>query len=369
MKLYKTLGLATAGIAWLATSTSVFAQRVTTNPNAVPNTISTPTFSPDTLRPSREQMMNDNTAGRDDADRKNKRDRKRTMRRNNRSDENSRMNRSGSTSTDSSTSSSQSTNRQDGAYRQGSVSNGTTNNNSNTTNYNSNNVMTAPTGVGSNPTATGAVGDISAGTTGAGTTTSGNTAPSGATTPNISQPAATGTGEAVSGAPNAPITNLSASSRSTTIGDFVAAQPDYSTLQNTLQAVNLDKTFREGQAYTIFAPSNAAFKKLPTTTQNVLLEGSNRESLKKLLTYHLVQGTVDGKELTKQINAGNGTARLKTLNGGVLTAKMGTDNKVLITDEQGNTAQIDTPDQIQNNGVVHGIDKVLMPKLNSVTFR
>lgn len=368
MKLNRTLGLATAGIVWLATSAT--AQRVTTNPTAVPNTVSTPTFSPDTLRPSREQMLNDNTAGQDDAERKNRRDQKRSMRRNKRNSENTRGGRSENTST--SGVSPQTTNRQDGAYRQASMSNGTTNNNSNTTNYNSNNVMTAPTGAGSNPSATGAAGDVRPGTV-----ESGSTMPSGGSgqsstsnaSPNLNRPAATATGAAVAGAENAPITNLPASTGRTTIGDFVAAQPDYTTLQNALQTVELYGMLREGQSYTIFAPSNAAFKKLPAKIQNVLLDGQNRESLKKLLSYHVVSGVVDATELTRQINAGGGSARLKTMSGGTLTAKVGSDGRVMLTDEQGNMAYVDTPDKKQTNGVVHGIDKVLMPQASSVTFR
>ncbi len=226
------------------------------------------------------------------------------------------MNRSGSTSTDSNSTSSSNLNRQDGAYRQGSVSSGTT-----------------------------------------------------SATPNLNKPAETGTGEAVSGAANAPITNPSARTRSTTLADFVASQPDYSTFQNALQSVDLVNTLKEGQAYTLFAPSNAAFKKLPAVTQNVLLEGQNKESLKKLLTYHVIQGTMDAKELAKRINAGNGTAQLKTLSGGLLTAKLGSNNRVIITDEQGNSAYVDTSDQIQTNGVIHGIDNVLMPKANSIIFK
>ncbi|MCY7357933.1 MAG: fasciclin domain-containing protein [Rudanella sp.] len=370
MKFYKTLGLATAGVAWLATSS--IAQRINTNPTAVPNTVSTPTFSPDTLRPSRDKILNDETAGQDDADRKKRRDRKRTMRRNNRSDGNSRMTRNSNTSTVSNVPSSPNSSRQNDAYRQGSASSGTINNNSNTTNANSSNVMTAPTGVGSNPGATGAAGDVRPGTTATGntlpTSTAGN--PSGAAaTPNLNRSAATGTGDAVSGASDAPITNPSFRTRSTTLADFVASQPDYSTLQNALQSADLVNTLKEGQAYTLFAPSNAAFKRLPAATQNVLLEGQNKESLKKLLTYHVVQGTVDARELTKQINAGKGKAQLKTLNGGLLTAKVGADNRVMITDEQGNSAYVDTPDQIQTNGVIHGIDNVLMPKVNSLVFK
>ncbi|TAE27563.1 MAG: fasciclin domain-containing protein [Cytophagales bacterium] len=370
MKLHKTLRFATIGVAWIATS--ALAQRVTTNPTAVPNTVSTPTFSPDTLRPSRAQILNDDTAGQDDASRKNRRDQKRAIRRSQRDSQNNRMNRG--TTTGSGTS--PNTNPDDGAYRQNSA-NGTAGNNSNTTNYNSNNVMTAPTGAGANPSATGAAGDVrpgtgsgsSVGSVEAGSTTQSATNRTSNEQPNLSRPAATGTGQAVSGAENALVINPSARSRSTTVADFVASQPNYATLQNALQSADLNETFKGGQAYTVFAPSNAAFKKLPAKTQNVLLEGQNREALKKLLTYHVVAGTLDAQELTRQITAGNGTARLTTLGGGVLTAKSGANGRILITDEQGNSATVDTPNQSQTNGMVHGINGVLMPKAGTVSFK
>ncbi|KAB7731111.1 fasciclin domain-containing protein [Rudanella paleaurantiibacter] len=367
MNLPKTLGLATVSLVWLTTTAS--AQRVTTNPTAVPNTVSTPTFQPDTLRPSREQMLNDNTAGQDDADRKNRRERRRNMRRNNRSDVNSRQNRQGSTTPEGATGNS---GRQDATYRESSTSNGTVNNNSNTTNYNSNQVTTAPTGVGSNPSATGAAGDVrpgtvSAGSAGAGRSTTTEKATAG--DPNLNRPAATGTGTAVSKAENAPIVNTTASVGRTSVGDFIAAQPDYTTLQNAFQSAQIDKNLREGQSYTVFAPSNAAFKKLPAKIQNVLLEGQNRDALSTLLSYHVVPGVLDVAALTRQIGAGNGSAQLKTLSGATLTAKLGSDGKVVLTDEQGHTSRIDTPNQVQTNGVVHGIDTVLMPKESSVMFR
>ena len=244
---------------------------------------------------------------------------------------------------------------QDSAYRGGSVSSGTTMNNSNVSNYNSQQVTTAPTGVGST---NGATSTVPAST---GVSTS-----KGSESPNLNQRAGTGTGAAVAGAiTTAPTVPNSAASPSTTVGDFTSAQPDYTTLQNALQSANLDKDLRGAGPFTVFAPSNGAFKKLPTSTQNTLLEGQNQEALKQLLQYHIVSGTVDAKELARQINAGSGKAQLKTMGGGMLTAQVGSNGRIILTDEMGKTAYIDTPDQIQANGVVHGITNVLMPRNSS----
>lgn len=236
-------------------------------------------------------------------------------------------------------------------YRGGSVSSGTTMNNSNVTNYNSQQVTTAPTGVGS----TNGAAIVPAST---GVSTS-----KGAESPNLNQRSGTGTGAAVAGAvTNAPTVPVSVASPSTSVGDFTSAQPDYTTLQNALQATNLDKELRGAGPFTVFAPSNSAFKKLPLPIQNTLLDGQNQHTLKHLLEYHIIKGTMDIKELARQINAGKGKAQIKTMSGGTLTAQVGSNGRIMLTDESGNTTSIDTPDQMQANGVVHGITNVLIPR-------
>ncbi len=194
----------------------------------------------------------------------------------------------------------------------------------------------------------------------------------GTATGNMNTPAATGTGQAVNTAQTTvPVTTYSPNvAKTISIADFAASQPDYSTLQNGLQSAGLVETLQgSGKSYTVFAPSNVAFKKLPTKTQNTLLNGNNKESLKALLTYHVVDGMLDGQALREQINAGQGKAMLTTLAGGKLIADVAPDGRFRLTDEQGGVGYVDTPDQFATNGVVHGVDKVLLPKGVAVMFK
>lgn len=252
---------------------------------------------------------------------------------------------------------------QEGQYRQSSAANGTAINNSNSTNYNSNNATNAPTGVGSNPSvATDPTTLGGSASSGSSTTTSSNGGSSNAST--TSEAPKTGTAAAVTGAKTSatPAVVAGSTERNTSIHDFIASSPNYVTLQNALQSADLNEMFKGNGPYTLFAPSNSAFKKLPATAQAGLLEGRNRDALKQLLSYHVVQGSVDATELTQRIKAGNGKAQLQTAAGGTLTAQLGSGGRVTITDEQGKTAVVDAPDKLQSNGVVHGVDAVLLPK-------
>ena len=252
---------------------------------------------------------------------------------------------------------------QKGRYQQSSTANGTAINNSNATNYNSNNATNPATGVGSTP---------SASTTPA---TSGASAPSGtggsANGSAAGEATQTATSAAVTGAKTSatPAVIAGSTKRNTSIHDFIASSPNYTTLQNALQSADLNELFNGSESYTLFAPSNDAFKKLPATVQAGLLEGRNHDALKLLLSYHVVRGLVDAATLMQQIKSGNGKAQLQTLAGGMLTAQSGTNGTVTITDEQGKTAVVDTPDKLQANGVVHGISAVLLPKSGANAIR
>ncbi|MFD2573203.1 fasciclin domain-containing protein [Spirosoma soli] len=275
------------------------------------------------------------------------------------------------------------TSTQDGEFRESSASNGTTINNSNSTNYNSNNVTNAPTGVGSNPTTTAnpakpedqaGNGNMNTSSSGAtGTNVSGTSvSTSGTTTDSQLNNGATktGTAAAISGARTTeePAVKSGSTVRNASIGDFISSSPNYVTLQNALQSVKLDETLKGNGPYTLFAPSNSAFKKLPPTIQGGLLEGRNVDALKQLLSYHVVNGSLDANQLTKQINAGNGKASLKTLAGGTLTAQL-ENGRVVLTDERGAKATVEAADNRQVNGIVHGINAVLMPKVDANTIR
>ncbi len=259
--------------------------------------------------------------------------------------------------------------QQEGQYRQSSAANGTAVNNSNSTNYNSNNATNGPTGVGSNPSISTNPTTLSGSTSSGSSTTSGSNGSDNASA--TSGATKTGTAAAVTGARTTatPAVVAGSTERNTSIHDFIASSPNYVTLQNALQSADLNEMLKGSESYTLFAPSNNAFKKLPATVQAGLLEGRNRDALKQLLSYHVVQGSVDAAELTKRIKAGNGKAQLQTAAGGALNAQLGSDGRVTITDEQGKTAVVEAPDKLQSNGVVHGVDAVLLPKAGAATIR
>ena len=112
--------------------------------------------------------------------------------------------------------------------------------------------------------------------------------------------------------------------------------------------------------FTVFAPTNEAFSKLPAGTVDTLLKPENKDQLTKVLTYHVVAGKVSSKDLAKLIKKGNGKATLKTVEGGTLTATMES-GKVMLTDEKGGMATVTIADVYQSNGVIHVVDAVLMP--------
>ena len=137
--------------------------------------------------------------------------------------------------------------------------------------------------------------------------------------------------------------------------------PDHTTLVSAVQAAGLAETLQGPGPYTVFAPTNAAFDALPAGTVDGLLEPDSKDELTGVLTYHVVEGSLDAAALTQQIEAGNGEARLTTVAGGELVAKANPAGGVTITDAQGNTANVTTADLRSSNGVIHVVDKVLMP--------
>ena len=136
---------------------------------------------------------------------------------------------------------------------------------------------------------------------------------------------------------------------------------DHTTLVAAVKAAGLVDTLEGAGPFTVFAPTNEAFDKLPKGTVDTLLKPESKEALKKVLTYHVVAGKVDAATLAKDIEAGKGKATLKTVEGGSLTASMeGKD--VIITDEKGGKAKVTIADVMQSNGVIHVVDTVLMHK-------
>ncbi len=142
--------------------------------------------------------------------------------------------------------------------------------------------------------------------------------------------------------------------------DNAVNSKDHTTLVAAVQAAGLVETLKGPGPFTVFAPTNAAFEKLPAGAVDGLLKPEMKDDLTKVLTYHVVSGNVDAAALTQQIEAGGGSAMLTTVEGGELTAKAD-GGTVTLTDAQGNVATVTTADVRQSNGVIHVIDTVLMP--------
>lgn len=137
---------------------------------------------------------------------------------------------------------------------------------------------------------------------------------------------------------------------------------DHTTLVAAVKAAGLVETLQGKGPFTVFAPVNDAFENLPAGTVETLLKPENKAMLTKVLTYHVVAGNMTADKIMAAIKAGKGKATFKTVSGGTLTAMMNGPKNVVVTDESGNTASISTYDVIQSNGVIHVIDKVLLPK-------
>lgn len=136
---------------------------------------------------------------------------------------------------------------------------------------------------------------------------------------------------------------------------------DHTTLVAAVQAAGLVETLQTAGPFTVFAPVNDAFENLPAGTVENLLKPENKASLTTVLTYHVVAGNYDFAALEKEIKAGKGKATLKTVAGENLTFMMNGPRNITVTDKNGNTANITTYDVRQKNGVIHVIDKVLLP--------
>lgn len=135
---------------------------------------------------------------------------------------------------------------------------------------------------------------------------------------------------------------------------------DHTTLVAAVKAAGLVETLEGPGPFTVFAPTNEAFAKLPAGTVDNLLKPENKDMLVKILTYHVVSGRLSAADLKKMIREGNGQATLKTVSGGTLTAMMQGKDLVL-KDEKGDVAHVAIPNVFQSNGVIHVIDTVLLP--------
>lgn len=143
--------------------------------------------------------------------------------------------------------------------------------------------------------------------------------------------------------------------------DNAVNSKDHTTLVAAVKAAGLVDTLKGAGPFTVFAPVNAAFDKLPAGTVDTLLKPENKSKLTGILTYHVVPGKQDAAAIAKAIETGNGKAAFKTVAGGTLTASM-EGNSVILTDEKGGKSKVTIADVMQSNGVIHVVDTVLMPK-------
>ena len=145
------------------------------------------------------------------------------------------------------------------------------------------------------------------------------------------------------------------------IVDTAVGAGNFTTLATALKAAGLVDTLKGKGPFTVFAPTNAAFTALPAGTVETLLKPDNKGTLTTILTYHVVAGKWDAAAISKMVMEGKGMASIKTVSGGTLTAKA-SGSKLMLTDEKGGTATVTIADVYQSNGVIHVIDKVLLPK-------
>lgn len=144
--------------------------------------------------------------------------------------------------------------------------------------------------------------------------------------------------------------------------DNAVNSADHTTLVAAVKAAGLVDTLKGKGPFTVFAPTNAAFAKLPAGTVDTLLKPENKATLTKILTYHVVPGKYDFDALSKLIKKGKGKATLSTVSGGKLSFSHNGAHNIMVWDEKGGMANISTYDVYQSNGVIEVVDHVLMPK-------
>jgi len=157
-----------------------------------------------------------------------------------------------------------------------------------------------------------------------------------------------------------PMVGGAAMYSSKTIVDNAVNSPIHTTLVAAVKAAGLVDTLNSPGPFTVFAPTNDAFAKLPAGTVETLVKPENKATLVKILTYHVVPSRISARDIAAGIKAGGGKYEMKTVEGGKLTATM-SGKKIMLTDEKGGMATITTANVFQSNGVIHVVDTVLMP--------
>ena len=157
------------------------------------------------------------------------------------------------------------------------------------------------------------------------------------------------------------LTGPAAASPKGSIVAVVSATPHFSTLETAIKAAKLTGTLAGKGPFTVFAPTNDAFSKLPSGTVETLLKPENRDQLAKILTYHVVAGRYPASAILAAIQSGGGSATLTTVEGGKLTASLA-GGSVVLTDENGGTSTVTQTNLMQSNGIILVIDTVVLPK-------
>lgn len=151
-----------------------------------------------------------------------------------------------------------------------------------------------------------------------------------------------------------------APAKQSTVVAVAVSSPDHTTLVAAVKAAGLAGTLSSTGPFTVFGPTNAAFDALPAGTVDTLLKPENKATLTDVLTYHVVPGAVDAATLVSTIKAAGGKAELTTVQGGKLVASVD-GNRVVLTDAKGGKTTVTATDLVAGNGVVHVVDRVLMP--------
>jgi uncharacterized surface protein with fasciclin (FAS1) repeats len=159
----------------------------------------------------------------------------------------------------------------------------------------------------------------------------------------------------------ASIISTSAFSQKNDVVDIAIGSADHTTLVAAVKAADLVTTLKGEGPFTVFAPTNDAFAKLPAGTVETLLKPENKAQLTNILTYHVVSGNIDAAGVLEAIKGGMGKAVLTTVSGGKLTASLN-NGKVQLTDESGNSVFVTATDLKGSNGIVHVIDGVVLPR-------
>jgi uncharacterized surface protein with fasciclin (FAS1) repeats len=157
------------------------------------------------------------------------------------------------------------------------------------------------------------------------------------------------------------VSSMSVFSQGKDVVDIAIGSSDHSTLVAAVKAADLVTTLKSAGPFTVFAPTNDAFDKLPEGTVANLLKPENKALLAKILTYHVISGNLDAAAVLDAIKKGNGKVVLTTVSGGKLTASLDM-GKVKLTDESGNSAFVTATDLKGTNGIIHVIDGVVLPK-------